>query len=84
MDIKIFMYWGSRGAGIGRADGVIRSEKLKKSQEQYPFKNQILHNFNFKKNSNMDINFFLKGGAGGGVRDWLNFFFTYYYIISSM
>ena len=62
MDMKSFTNWGARGAGRGRYP----FRKMRKSQEQHPYKNQILHNFNLICFiSMMDIKHFKYGGGHG-------------------
>ena len=63
MDIKIFTNTGWVGGVALR--GRYPSRKMRKSQEQYPFYNQILHNLS--KFSKMDIKFFTYGGQGAGM-----------------
>ena len=100
MDIKIFTYGEARGAGMGWAEGVIRSEKWE----------------NHKNSTNSKMNFYLifitiffstiyiknlprmgrskiqtsksafsfVGGRSGAGFNIYIYFFAYYYIISSM
>ena len=61
MDIKSF----TNLLGPGWRAGPYPFRKIRKSLEQYPYKNKILHNFHLNVFfSTMDINFFTNGGEG--------------------
>ena len=83
-DIKIFNIWVlymdtlnpmSARSRHGVGSGCYLYRKMKKLQEQYPFKNQILHNFHKKFFLRWILKFLQRKGQGGG----LIFFVTYYY-----
>ena len=52
--------------------------KMKKSLEQYPFKNQILHNFHFIFFSTIDIKFFKRGRGRGQVELFFDILLYYF------